>query len=249
MAYIIDNSIAVCFVTETWLTSLRNDVTATIRSHGFNIIHTVRASSEKSRGGGVAIIYNCNLLNFTQVFIKPGPYFEAVSAKFRDSHGENVFCSCVYRTGALSETFFLELDEFLGTIFVKFTNIVICGDLNIHLDDSKSRTTSKFNQLITSYGLHQYVKEPTHRLGHLLDVVISSHKGVDPNSVVTGELDSQVFPKCDHLPVKFSFSRILPEAANNKKTITFRNIKDIDHDELSKDLQEELSMLVGVARQ
>ena len=243
MGFITDNSIAVCFLTETWLTDANNNVTATIKSYGFNIVHTVRKSTSKVRGGGVAIIYNSNVLNLSQVFLKCGASFEAVSAKFRDNQGENVLCSCVYRPGAINEAFFSEFDDYLGTIFLKFTNIVICGDLNIHLDNIKSSYSTKLFHLITSYGLHQYVKEPTHKHGHLLDVVISSSKGVDPSSVVVGHLDSQIFPKCDHLPVKFSFLRQSPECTNNKKTITFRNIKDMDHDQFSLDLLEVLEPL------
>mgnify|MGYP006152951405 CR=1 FL=1 len=87
----------------------------------------------KSRGGGVGIIYH-NSLNFTQVFIRHGSSFESVSAKFKDKEGNNTCCSCIYRTEDLNESFFTDLDDFIGSIFVKFSHILICGDLNIHLD-------------------------------------------------------------------------------------------------------------------
>lgn len=124
--------ILICFVSETWMSANNNNITATIKSYGFRIIHTPRCSSDKSRGGGVAIIYHGSL-NLTEVFVKHGDTL----AKFRDNSGENVCCCCVYRPGSLTDVFFSEFDEFVGSIFLKFTRIIICGDLNIHLDNPK----------------------------------------------------------------------------------------------------------------
>jgi hypothetical protein len=42
--------------------------------------------------------------------------------------------------------------------------------------DKLSSQSSAFINTISSYGLHQLVSVPTHKAGHLLDVVISSHK-------------------------------------------------------------------------
>ena len=95
MEFLSDQSISLLFVTETWMTSMNNDVTATTKSHGFNMIHQIRPQySDKCRGGGVAIIFNSQLLNVTQVFVKTGESFEAVMGKFRDSSGELVLCVC-----------------------------------------------------------------------------------------------------------------------------------------------------------
>ncbi len=245
MAYLSDNSISLIFVTETWLTNINNDITATIKARGYNILHQVRSFSDKCRGGGVALIYNPELLNMTQVFIKHGTSFEAVLAKFRDSEGENVVCCCVYRPGALTDVFFTEFDEFVGSVFLKFRKIIICGDFNIHLDNHKTRGCFKFAELLSSYGLTQHVKDPTHKLGHLLDVVISSHKVVTPDSIEVRELESFVFPNCDHLPIKFRLLNSSSETLSEKKIITFRNLKGIDHTTLSEDLQSELSTITS----
>ena len=45
MESIIDQGISILFVTETWLTSMKNDVTATIKSYGYNLIHYIRKDS------------------------------------------------------------------------------------------------------------------------------------------------------------------------------------------------------------
>ena len=169
MAYVTDNEITLTFVSETWLFSQNNDITEKIKSYGYKIIHTPRKSETKSLGGGVAIICKA-FLNITKVYIKHGTSFESVCAKLKLGTGENVICSCLYRTDLLQATFFAEFDEFIGSLFVKYSRLLICGDLNIHLDVN-SAEVRKFNELISSYGLEQHVSEATHKHGHILDVI------------------------------------------------------------------------------
>ena len=83
--------------------------------------------------------------------------FEAVCAKFRDRDGDNVLCSCVYRPENSKDAFFAEFDEFIGSIFIKFQKIIICGDFNIHLDLPNLTDSTKFMNIISSYGLKQLV--------------------------------------------------------------------------------------------
>jgi hypothetical protein len=240
MTYMIDNHISICFVSESWLTSDNNNITATIKSYGFNIIHKPRRNCDKLRGGGVAIIFHSSL-KLTQVCIKHGELFESVLAKFRNNMGDNVCCCCVYRPGPLTEAFFSDFDEFIGSIFLKFSQIIICGDLNIHLDNPKLKNSSKFLQLLSSYGLTQLVTQPTHQQGHILDVVISSNKVIDPENITANPLDASIFPTCDHFPITFNVLSCLNGSRNEKKTISFRNLRSIDSKNFKKDLVTSLS--------
>ena len=73
MDFLSDQSIFLLFVTETWMTGMNNDVTATVKSYGFNMIHQMRPQySDKCRGGGVAMIFNSQYLIITRVFEKTG---------------------------------------------------------------------------------------------------------------------------------------------------------------------------------
>jgi len=140
----------------------------------------------------------------------------------------------------LTDAFFDDLDEFIGNIFLKHKKFLICGDLNIHLDDHKSRNTTKLTEVLASYGLHQYVRDPTHNKGHTLDVVISSHQIVNPKSVTVDSHTSKIFPNCDHFPVTFSLTKTVASNLNKKKVITFRNVKEIDKNCFADNLAEEL---------
>ena len=54
MSILLDNNIDIAFISETWLSSETNSVTAHIKSYGFDLIHVFR----DKRGGGVAILWN-----------------------------------------------------------------------------------------------------------------------------------------------------------------------------------------------
>ena len=61
MSYLQDNDILISFMSETWLTENQNNVTAVIKSYGYNIIHKPRSDDAKTRGGGVAIVFKKSL--------------------------------------------------------------------------------------------------------------------------------------------------------------------------------------------
>lgn len=50
---------------------------------------------------------------------------------------------------------------------------MITGDFNFHIDDENDRDARLFPDFIDSFDLRQHVVEPTHRLGHVLDLVIA----------------------------------------------------------------------------
>ena len=55
-----------------------------------------------------------------------------------------------------------------------YSNLLIVGDINLHLDDSNDiLTTSKFQQLLNVHSLLQHVSTATHSQGYTLDVVIT----------------------------------------------------------------------------
>ena len=81
---------------------------------------------------------------------------------------------CVYRPGsqAVTAQFFDELTSVLEQFSVQRRPFLICGDLNIHIDDNDMYAT-RLNELLQTFDLVQHVREPTHAAGHILDVVIS----------------------------------------------------------------------------
>ena len=53
--------------------------------------------------------------------------------------------------------------------------MTIVGDINIRLDRPEDGNTATRLDLLWTYDLTQFVTQPTHKLGGLLDVVITSN--------------------------------------------------------------------------
>ena len=59
-----------------------------------------------------------------------------------------------------------------------FKEVVVCseerliiGDFNFHTDDMADRYAAQFGSLLELFNLKQHVTVPTHRNGHILDLV------------------------------------------------------------------------------
>ena len=234
MQYVINNNITIFFITETWLTESNNHTTAVIKSYGYKISHNFRPDFG---GGGVAVVHK-HCLKLVKIFPKHAKTFESVSVKLKFHDNSWLFCCCIYRTGPTG-TFISDFDDFLSDIFVHYDRILICGDINIHLDNQQSSDTKKFIDVIESYGLNQLVEGSTHKAGHTLDVVISSHQVVSDNNVrvIYTINDSNTFPTCDHYPLNFSISG-KPSMGDNTKIIKFRNIRSISNTNFCREFQE-----------
>ena len=235
MDFVVDNRISVFFATETWLTDLKNHTTATIKQYGYKIHHCFR---DNMRGGGVAIIFKPSF-NVVKLTVSRHNTFESISVKLKLLDNTWMVCSCIYRPEGSISTFLDEFDFFLEEIFLVTSKIILCGDINIHLDICSPDTKNLIN-LIESYGLSQLVNEPTHKSGHTLDVVIASHKVVKDNSLKVLAANSQQFPTCDHFSILFSLSCNY-QSVYDSKTICFRNNKKIDLDIFKLELASRLN--------
>ena len=80
----------------------------------------------------------------------------------------------VYRPGSKPPT-----DDFIkefGDVLERsssYKRCIIVGDVNLHLDDSMAPHVGPFLLLLDNFGLSERVRQPTHKLGHQLDVFIT----------------------------------------------------------------------------
>ena len=81
----------------------------------------------------------------------------------------------VYRPGsyALSQLFFDELSAVFERLAAFGCPIVVCGDFNIHVDNTDDINSVRLCELLQSFDCVQHVAEPTHNAGHTLDLVIT----------------------------------------------------------------------------
>jgi len=96
------------------------------------------------------------------------------------TQGSPAIILTLYRPGSLplNAVFFREFTTLLERLALMSGIIVITGDLNIRLDRPTDVHCVQFHELLESFGFEQRVTLPTHRMGGLLDVVISREGSV-----------------------------------------------------------------------
>ena len=222
-----DNQIDVAGICETWLTDSYNVTTAIIKSYGFSLIHDHR---DNQKGGGTAIIYkpiyDLSVVKFSESFKS----FEFTSAMLKASQNK-VMLIIMYRTGALTSVFNQELDRLLSDCSMMCDNIILAGDLNIHFS-STTWLSQQTLDIMNSYSLCKLVNEETHCSSGSLDQIFFSSKGKVVQPTVSVDRFSGL--GSDHYPVVCSL-RLCPHKKYFKK-IVYRNLKEIDGDIFSNDL-------------
>lgn len=92
------------------------------------------------------------------------------------SGNEPFIIVAIYRPGSQSvrELFFTKLSTLLKSLGT-FSNVIwVVVDTNIHLERPTDNHCQKFEELIRTYNVRQYVHEPTYDQVDLLDVVIAA---------------------------------------------------------------------------
>ena len=96
------------------------------------------------------------------------------------------------------------LNEFItlvGTLRTSYKNMIILGDLNLHLSDPNDLAAGQFMENLEALGLYQCITFPTHKSNNILDVIILDIIAkIKPIYVRAGEFIS------DHCFVKSMFN-------------------------------------------
>ena len=203
---------------------------------GYTLHHVRRQVKD---GGGVGLLYNSTL----SVNIKDNhteyKTFESLHAEI-SSNSKSLRLIVIYRpeldmTGHRVK-FSLFLEEFetmISDYLLHPSEILLAGDFNIHFDTSDSNST-KFKELLSSYGLIQHINEPTHRSGHCIDFVITRDF---PTPFVSNIIVNPGFS--DHFSILANLNLKRPSVPKMK--ITTRRLKCIDYDKFRDDIVESLS--------
>jgi hypothetical protein len=120
--------------------------------------------------------------------------------------------------------------DYLSTIISAQCRILIVGDFNFHFDVINDPDTIRLKDLLETCNLTQFVKEPTHINGHILDLVIT--RSTD-NLVESTKVDCFI---SDHKAVHCQLNLQKPEHA--KKHTTYRKLKQINQKDFALDVSE-----------
>ena len=216
---ISDNFLDLLCLTETWLTeeeyvSLN---TATPPSHINTHIHRDTGQI----GGGVAAIYNSNLMITPRARLA---YKSFESLVLNLSHpswksSQPLLFVIVYRPPRPYTEFLSEFSDFLSRLVLESNKIIISGDLNVHVDVETDSLRNAFISLTESIGFAQCVDKPTHKFNHTLDLVLVY--GIEIEHLI-------VFPYkktlSDHYLITFEFT--LVDFAPLDRNVFGRNLSE-----------------------
>ena len=233
MEHVLDHDADVMLISETWLRSKKNNVTATIDQYGYKLHHTIRKDRTKELGGGVGVLVK-ECLTTKQIKVKQFQSFEHCVVKVCLQDSKWVTFITIYRLDYEAiDLFFTEFTELLELYTVSNGKCIIGGDINIHCDVAEDRHTIQLNELLSAFNLTQIIEEPTHRKNHTLDVVIAHVEETKISDIEVNDITLS-----DHFLLSFSVDCTAPRSYY--KTITYR--KKVN-DAFKEDLETTLNSL------
>ena len=232
--HLCDNDMDICIASKTWLMDTTQDETwikmSSFKNGGYNI----NIANRKERSGvGLALVTKNK---YEVKTVDKGENLSFQYALWRIAiHKIELLVIAVYRPpySAVNQTtlntFLDEFPDWLSTKITEDNNIVIVGDLNVHVNDGCDIDANIFNDMMIAMGLKQWVTFPTHCNGNTLDLVMTElGSKLTVNKCEEGPFLS------DHCIIDFSieYSQEEPE----QKQVMYRKIKDIDPELMSDDI-------------
>jgi len=124
-----------------------------------------------------------------------------------------------------------EFANYLESFVLCTEPILICGDFNIHVDDSTDTHALALIDLLNSMALQQHVVTPTQIHGHTLDLMIT--RATDN---IIPEVPISDCYLSDHVTVLCKLK--LDKTKPTTQRLTYRKLKSIDFDAFKEDLSE-----------
>jgi len=174
----LDSHLDIFAVVETWHDDANSPCLIACTPPNYKYIErarprTARADvSMRCNHGGICVFFKANL--HVSVISLPDYNSMEVLALYVHNSVLSAAIVTIYRPGSAPVTnlFFEELADVLECC-ATYANCIIIGDINVHIDSVRSVATQRLQHLLDSFGIADRVQQPTHRLGHQLDVFIT----------------------------------------------------------------------------
>jgi hypothetical protein len=220
-------------ITETWLLETDGVIVGecTPYAPSYDFLNYIRGGT--NYGGGIGIVYK-KTLNLKAV---------PVESRYRTFEhcmlciNSSIKVSCIYRpfpsrkNGFKTPEFMEEIEQFLDEICVVPEKLCILGDFNLHIEDADDGDTKKFMVILNNTGLYQFVSEPTHVGGGILDLVIAR---IGDDLVQNVEVDPIRYSDHHFVSCIYQCAKPPPMMITTKS----REYGKIDHDLLKSLLEE-----------
>ena len=214
--YLVSQKPDIFMLNETWLKkSIRNselfpvDVYKIFRIDRSNKTHPIdprNPTKFRRNGGGVLIAIRRDLdVVSTKIEITCAGEILGVTLKFNDGR-KLVLCS-YYRVGTLGIENHNEFKDFIRKVRSRrgVKGVIVAGDLNMpKIDWDNFSSSENIDQLFldsfSNFELEQLIKEPTHKYGNLLDLVLTD-KSALISDINVSDLNKPC--KSDHFCISF----------------------------------------------
>ena len=187
LSYLDDNQTEIACLQETWLNSGDQSIYQVIREHGYHIIKKERSIG---RGGGLAIIYKCNLM-LKKLYLKSSTKyvsFDFICSKI-PYKGSFLIIINLYRPPYSKKhpitvkKFIEEFQIFVSEVSQFKGFYLILGDFNINMKQ-KDSMTEQFTEILKMNNFVQLVDMETHVQGGLIDLIIFDTR-LDQDDIIT----------------------------------------------------------------
>ena len=219
--FVVDYKVDLLGITETWLHMDGCDATiGELCPSGYRLLHTPRSIG---RGGGVGILYKQGISTKVRLCEHSFMSFECIDITFVAR--KSLRAIVVYRPpeGTSVNVFLEEFSSLLQETAVCPEELLIFGDFNFHMDNKDDGDATRFGDLLDLFNLKQHVCVPTHKRGHILDLVITRNNSGALNLKNVTVMEQLI---SDHKAICLNLN--LQKPLNIRKTVVSRKLKGFD---------------------
>src|SRR5271156_249265 len=124
--FVLEHKLDILCITETWLQSEDRFTTNHITPSGYSIISSPR------RGGGIALVIK-DVYSFKKLASASFCTFEVLLIQVI-APSKSFVIATIYRPPGSLGNFFTELSDLISTLIAKYSDFILAGDFNIHVD-------------------------------------------------------------------------------------------------------------------
>ena len=224
---IVDNSLQLLFITETWLSPYDTSAIAAFIPESHNFYHFPR---DNRPGGGIGVAASKSIQSVKSVNRIFGS-FECLQINIAQENNKICFY-LIYRPPSSSvASFFDEFENFITEAEMAHDRVFYLGDFNIWMNKTDDANTVKMSDILSMHDLKNFVDNSTHKSGNTLDLIITKY-----DSLMISDIYLEPTNTISDLKY-ILFNLNIKGYSKRYKKITFRNTSNLNE----KDFTEHLS--------
>ena len=186
-------------------------------------------------GGGLGLIHKVNI-EVKKKDAGKSQTFEHLTVELAN----NSVMAIIYRPPYTAVSNFLqEFAEWVSHLLNKYMDPLILGDLNVNLKQPDLPNSAAFLEFLDSYALKQWILDPTHQSGSLLDHIIARE-----NSTLLLDSPKVLELISDHRVIRFDISRY--KLPCKPTMVKFRKLNDIPSQVIKQEIADILDLCDGI---